>query len=135
MIPNYHEIIDYRNIEILKEEINFLHKYLGYELSVDSLIEMIQIDDKTAWFLDNIESLLSEYNIEIKELTEFTLNNLDFTDVRSDELITIFRIIKTTIDSQMNNSLKKNFFDLFNNFKKEATNKIIISLVETIIVE
>lgn len=135
LIPNYHEIIDYRNIEILKEEINFLHKYLGYELSVDSLIEMIQIDDKTAWFLDNIESLLSEYNIEIKELTEFTLNNLDFTDVRSDELITIFRIIKTTIDSQMNNSLKKNFFDLFNNFKKEATNKIIISLVETIIVE
>jgi CheY-like chemotaxis protein len=135
LIPNPDELIDYRNIEILKEEINFLHEYYGYELSVNSLIEMIQIDDDTIIFLDGIENLLSEHEIEIERLSELTLNISDIKDLSEDEFITVFSEIKTVIENENSKSLKASFSDLIDNYKKVTTNGKIISLIEKIIFE
>lgn len=135
LIPNPDQLIDYRNIEILKEEINFLHEYYGYKLNVDRLIEMIQIDDDTIVFFDEIEILLKNNNIEIKRFSEFTLNLLGDSDISDEELNAVFSEINTAIENKKDKALKDKFSDLIKDFEENSSNNKVKEVIGKIIYE
>lgn len=132
LIPDPNRTINYGEIQILKEEINFLHEYYGYELSIDNILEMIKIDDDIVCFFDDLEDLLNNYDIKIDSLSELTLDMSDNPDISENKLNHIFKEIILAIKSSNNRNLTSNFSNIISNYRKERPDSKMNPLLEKI---